>query len=162
MLTPLHTEQPKSQTEDERMAIVWRDMSPLHRQFVIERLTCRTDAEACRRLGISQGALSNSPMKKLIDEYIIYQQRNALAAARQVLVESTLEAVGALRKRLKGRQGLTAAKEILDRAGLPTISRQEIGGVNGGPIEVKAVDYRTGIAEVAPRSISDSDASGEE
>lgn len=39
--------------------------------------------------------------------------------------------------------------------------RTEISGPAGGPLEIQAIDYRAGLAEIAPRSISDSDASSE-
>ena len=42
------------------------------------------------------------------------------------------------------------------------IERQEIGGVDGGLIEVTFVNYRSGIAEAAPGSTDDSSASGED
>lgn len=39
---------------------------------------------------------------------------------------------------------------------------QEISGKDGGPIEVKAIDYRTSLAAVAPGSVGDSEAPGQD
>lgn len=154
------TEQPPL-TEKQAQAI-WNSLTVVQRQFVIARLIAKNDAAACKAVGIQPSAASNwGAYKQDIDRYVIYQRANALQAAKFILAESTLEAVGVLVKELRGRRRITAAKEILDRAGLPAITRQELTGLNSGPIEVKAVDYRNGIAEVAPRSISDSDTPGE-
>lgn len=41
------------------------------------------------------------------------------------------------------------------------VQRQELSGPDGGPIGVKAVDYRDGIAALAPGPMDDSEPSGE-
>lgn len=132
------------------MAIIWGSMSDIQRQFVVARLLAKSDAEACRKINISISCAANWPSKELIHKFIDYQRRDVLNAARLVLAESTLDAVEVLRNKLVGRQALTAAKEILDRAGLPAITRQEISGPSGAAIEVKAVDYRNGITALKP------------
>lgn len=51
---------------------------------------------------------------------------------------------------------------VADRTeGSPTF-RQELTGADGGPIQVKAVDYRTSIAALAPRPMGDSTAPSED
>jgi len=99
----------------------------------------------------------------MIDAYIEHKRRNVRDAALFVMQESMLKAVGVFVEKLESgdaETAMVAAREILNRAGLPAVNRQEISGVSGGAIEVKAVDYRTGITALAPGSIPDSDTSG--
>lgn len=141
---------------------VWDSLSDLQRQFVIARLGSKTDTAAAKLIGVPVQSVSNwGGIKEQIDAYIKYCRNNAVAAAQQILTESLIEASSVLRHELKGRRRMTAAKEILDRGGLPATTRQELGGVNGGAIGVKYVDYRNGIATTEAGPIPDSDPSGE-
>ncbi len=50
---------------------------------------------------------------------------------------------------------------VADRAEGKVADRQEITGKDGNAIEIKAIDYRTAIAALAPRPVDDSDSSSE-
>lgn len=156
------TEQQQALIADRQAKLIWDTLTDLQQQYVIARLGVKTDTAACKLIGISCQVASNWPEKPIINEYVRYMRRNARDAAMKILTESMIEAANVLRRALRTRARITAAKDILDRGGLPAVTRQEITGNDGGPIEVRAVDYRNGIAEVAPRSISDSDKSGQE
>lgn len=149
-------------TTSEQAEAAWNNFSDLQQQFIIVRFGCKNDATAAREIGITNQTVAMWIEKPLMSEYIRWMRRQARDGAVKIIQESMIEAASVLRKALRTRSRITAAKDILDRGGLPAVSRQEIGGIAGGPIEVKAVDYRNGIAEVAPRSVSDSDTSGKE
>lgn len=46
--------------------------------------------------------------------------------------------------------------------GYTTMTKQEISGPNGKAIEIRATDYRTAIAPLAPRPVGHSDAPGKD
>ena len=80
--------------------------------------------------------------------------------AQGVWVEETT-AMG-LRKVYKRAPDRDAGQYLMNRILGKPIERQEIGGVDGGLIEVSFVDYRAGLASLATGSDEDSDASGED
>lgn len=149
-------------TTTEQAEAIWNSLSDLQQQFIIVRFGCKSDTIAAKEIGTTVQATSNWPEKPLINEYMRWMRRQARDGAIKIIQESMIEAASVLRRALKTRSRITAAKDILDRGGLAPTMRHELSGLNGGAIEVKAVDYRNGITTLAPGSVSDSDTSGEE
>lgn len=85
---------------------------------------------------------------------------NMLVLADGVFVEETNAVTGEQQvyKRPPDRQ---ANEYLINRILGKPIERQEIGGVDGGLIEVAFVNYRAGIPGTATGSDEDSDPSGE-
>ena len=85
---------------------------------------------------------------------------NMLTLANGVLVEDTNPVTGNVQIYQKPPD--RAANEyLINRILVKPIERQEIGGVDGGPIEVAFVNYRTGITDPSEGSGDDSDSPGE-
>ena len=59
------------------------------------------------------------------------------------------------------RGDIQAFNAIANRI-LPVIEKHEHSGKDGSPIQITGVDYRTSIANLAPRSMGNSTASGED
>jgi hypothetical protein len=127
-------EQPIS--DSQHAQIIWDNLSDTQRQFVTARLIVKSDTLACQIVGIRPHAAAIWAQKKLIDQLIAYKRAEALQAAKFVLIEASLEAAGVLVKELHGKKRLIAAKEILDRTGLPAVSKQELSS-GDNPIIVR-------------------------
>lgn len=129
---------------------IWNSLSDLQQQFVIARLSVKNDTLAAKAIGITVQSAANWPEKPLINTYVTYLRCNARKTAEKIIVESMVEAAGVLRHELKGRRRMMAAKEILDRGGLPAVSRREISGPEGHPIELSWLEQlkRAGIDEL--------------
>lgn len=134
----------------------------IQRQYIAARLRTKTDVDAYKMIGLKS---AHWPEKPLVDAYIKYLREHAKDTAVKMITDATIEAAAKLIEALDGRKitprQMEAIEQILDRGGVTKVTRQEITGANAGPIEVRAVDYRNGITEVAPRSIPDSDTPGE-
>lgn len=135
-------------------------------KFVAIRPTVRFDHEAAAAIGLHRTSVARWDNKSDIDEAVRLMLLDGVMVAREILRRSLSKAAAEIVDELD-HKGVNirhmAAVEILDRVmGKPT-QKQEISGVGNKPIalEVKGVDYRAAIANLAPRSMGDSPASGE-
>lgn len=110
-----------------------------------------TEGEVAARLGISQDTITRR--KKSSADFADAIKRGRARADAEVTSQL-------FKKVRKGDLGAIiwyekTRKKYSDRVDT------EVSGPNGGAIEIKATDYRAAIAPLAPRSMGDSDASGE-
>jgi hypothetical protein len=105
--------------------------SPEQVKWVLRRLTSKTDAEAAKAIGISPETVSRWKQTAPLDEAVSLLLKDSVAGAQRILQQALQDAaqvtVDALHDK-GARNGLPAAKEIMDRAGMPTVQKQGVDG----------------------------------
>lgn len=97
-------------------------------QWVLARLTARSDDEAARRIGKTGRSVYHWDNKKDLDEAVKLLLSQSVEAAGRILSQAAPAAAQALVDALSDkRQRIRAAKEILDRSGLPAEQRGKVG-----------------------------------
>ena len=137
-------------------------------RYVTKRPFVRYDYEAAKAVGVAPETVSRWKNKADIDEAVRLMCFDGVIAAgvllHRFLPEAAQELVAELaHKRADIRQ--RAAKEILDRGGLPATSKTEVTGKDGGPVETTVKvdvdqlsdDELAALATIAGRIGTDTD-----
>lgn len=96
-------------------------------QWVLERVTRKTDAEAAKAIGYRRETVYRWPNKAKLEQAVRLLQLDSVRAALAILSQATPEAAQTMVDLLKSRRHrLQAAKEILDRGGIPAESRHSV------------------------------------
>ncbi len=127
----------------ERFSVLWGELSPLQRRFVVAMQEHPTKREAALAIEISPNTVYNWP--KIVDEAVEFMTGNIALATLGILQANAtkaamVKAAGLDSDNEKIRQDV--ATEILDRnLGRPT-QRQEVTGEDGGGIVIKVIHDR--------------------
>ncbi len=113
----------------QRLAKILDLCSPTQRQWIIARLSARTDAEAAREVKVAPATVSRWKQEVPLDEALLLLQEDKAQAAVLEGVELLPRAVHALGKALQDRRTqVSAANSLLDRFGLPATTNTEQKG----------------------------------
>jgi len=125
---------------NERVQEILKSATDIQRRFVVQRLApdCIDAAKAARALKLNVSTPHKWDNLDDLEEAVTLLQLEKVEAAAMVMQELALDAVDALRRALKGKSAVSAAKAILDRIGLPAQSAVDI--TSGGE-PIKATIY---------------------
>ena len=125
---------------NERVQEILKSATDIQRRFVVQRLApdCIDAAKAARALKLNVSTPHKWDNLEELEEAVTLLQLEKVEAAAMVMQELALDAVDALRRALKGKSAVSAAKAILDRIGLPAQSAVDI--TSGGE-PIKATIY---------------------
>lgn len=125
---------------DARVQEILKSATDIQRRYVVQRLApdCIDAAKAARALKLNVSTPHKWPNLEELEEAVTLLQLEKVEAAAMVMQELALDAVEALKKALKGKSAVSAAKAILDRIGLPAQSAVD---VTSGGEPIKAVVY---------------------
>ena len=125
---------------NERVQEILKNATDIQRRFVVQRLApdCIDAAKAARALKLNVSTPHKWDNLDDLEEAVTLLQLEKVEAAAMVMQELALDAVDALRRALKGKSAVSAAKAILDRIGLPAQSAVDI--TSGGE-PIKATIY---------------------
>lgn len=107
-----------------------KTLSPIQIEFVIARLTAKSDREAAKAIGIGPSTAYGWPNKSDVNRAVQLARLCSLEIAKEELSRLTVKAVGVLDKEMDDGKKLDAACEVLDRAGL--VTRKELDVTTGG------------------------------
>lgn len=124
----------EKQASAETAEALLRGATPIQIRWVLERLKCKSDRDAARKVGVSESAMFHWPNKAQLDDAVKALLMDGVEQARLVLRNACGDAAETLVRFLATKQGVEAAKAILDRAGLPAVSKQEHSGPGGQPL----------------------------
>ena len=117
------------QSSSQRLAEILDLCSPTQRQWIIARLSARTDAEAARKVKVAPATVSRWKQEVPLDEALLLLQEDKMQAALLEGEDLLPRAVHALGEALIDRRTrVAAANSLLDRFGLPATQRQERSG----------------------------------
>ena len=118
------------------LAQLLKGLSPEQLDWVQARLVCQTNAEACRKAQVVEGTYYRWKREGVpLDEIVNLAKSDSVLLAAERLRRLTSKAVTVLDEEMDNRRSrLDAAKEVLDRAGLPKTSKQEVSGADGAPL----------------------------
>jgi len=121
---------------NERVQEILKNATDVQRRFVVQRLApgCIDAAKAARALKLNVSTPHKWPNLEELEEAVTLLQLEKVEAAAMVMQELALDAVDALKRALKGKSSVSAAKAILDRIGLPAQSAVDITS-GGQPIQ---------------------------
>ena len=121
---------------NERVQEILKNATDVQRRFVAQRLApgCIDAAKAARALKLNVSTPHKWPNLEELEEAVTLLQLEKVEAAAMVMQELALDAVDALRRALRGKSSVSAAKAILDRIGLPAQSAVDITS-GGQPIQ---------------------------
>ncbi len=98
-------------------------LTPNQIQFVRERLSTTSDAEAARQTGITPNATYNWDNRELVKQAIKLAQADVIKFALARLKQGAAQAIDVILDEMQNPRGnsnrLRAATEVLDRVGLP-------------------------------------------
>ena len=121
-------------------------VSPEKRQWVIERLTAKSDAAAARAVNRDPATVCRWPEKKQLDwavnELLKHPQQQALEILTQAVIDAArAKAEGIQYKDKEGndRWNQGVASEVLDRVLGGPVQRSEHAGPEGGPIPLEMI-----------------------
>ena len=125
---------------NERVQEILKSATDIQRRFVVQRLApdCIDAAKAARALKLNVSTPHKWDNLEELEEAVTLLQLEKVEAAAMVMQGLALDAVDALRRALKGKSAVSAAKAILDRIGLPAQSAVDI--TSGGE-PIKATIY---------------------
>jgi len=118
------------------LAQLLKGLSPEQLDWVQARLVCQTNADACRKAQVVEGTYYRWKREGVpLDEIVNLAKSDSVLLAAERLRRLTSKAVTVLDEEMDNRRSrLDAAKEVLDRAGLPKTSKQEVSGKDGAPL----------------------------
>ena len=121
---------------NERVQEILKNATDVQRRFVVQRLApgCIDAAKAARALKLNVSTPHKWPNLEELEEAVTLLQLEKVEAAAMVMQELALDAVDALKRALRGKSSVSAAKAILDRIGLPAQSAVDITS-GGQPIQ---------------------------
>jgi len=125
---------------NERVQEILKNATDIQRRFVVQRLApdCIDAAKAARALKLNVSTPHKWDNLDDLEEAVTLLQLEKVEAAAMVMQELALDAVDALKRALRGKSAVSAAKAILDRIGLPAQSAVDI--TSGGE-PIKATIY---------------------
>jgi len=113
---------------NERVQEILKNATDVQRRFVVQRLApgCIDAAKAARALKLNVSTPHKWPNLEELEEAVTLLQLEKVEAAAMVMQELALDAVDALKRALRGKSSVSAAKAILDRAGLPAQTNVDV------------------------------------
>lgn len=130
--------------EEERSSLddILATLTTQQLDFVAVRMYVKTDKEAAERLDVAEPTVYGWPNKKDVNEAVRLAKMDGVNIAREKLKRLASKAVDTIDAAMgdKEKPGLNAALAVLNRVGLPEVTRVEATGAEGGPIQLIGID----------------------
>jgi hypothetical protein len=120
----------------DRLSELLRTFTAEQLDFIAERLMVKTDKDAAANAGLEYNTVCHWSNKQEINEAVKLSKLDTVLVAMEKMRRLTPKAVNVFDDEMNEgkKRRLDAAKEVLDRAGLPTSQRLEHTGAGGGSI----------------------------
>lgn len=97
--------------------------TPEQVKWVFARITCNSDKDAAKKVGVGASSVCRWENKSQLDEAVRLLLIDPLLAAAETLRIAAPDAAAVLVAELKGKQKRQAANDVLDRAGVSRLTK---------------------------------------